>query len=68
MAVSFSRPAPARFEIWDVATGEEVYQLRGVGGGISCGMILPNEREVLFACYDNTVRLWRLPAGLGSKR
>jgi WD40 repeat protein len=54
--------------IWDAATGDEIYQLRGVGGGISCGIILPKEREVLIACYDNTIRLWRLPANLGSKR
>jgi hypothetical protein len=53
--------------LWDATTGDEVYQLEGVGGGIVCGIILPGSREVLFGCYDSTVRLWRLPASLGKR-
>jgi serine/threonine-protein kinase len=54
--------------LWDAATGEEVYQLQGVGGGIVCGIILPGSREVLFGCYDTTVRLWRLPDSIGGPK
>ena len=54
--------------LWDAASGDEVYQLRGVGGGIVCGIILPGDREVLFGCYDTTVRLWRLPDSVGKAK
>lgn len=40
----------------------------GIGGGIVCGTILPDSREVLFGCDYATIRLRRLPASIGEPK
>jgi WD40 repeat protein len=53
--------------VWDADTGQELYRYDGHGDivlGVAC---TPDGRQALSASYDRTVRVWRLPPGLGGK-
>src|SRR5262249_41137740 len=47
--------------LWDLVTGRRIHRLNGVPGKVLQVSLSPDGRRAVFACQDQSVRLWELP-------
>ncbi len=47
--------------VWDLATGDKLYELVGHSGGVNSLAFGPDESTVATASDDGTVMIWKLP-------
>jgi len=50
-------------KIWDIATGKEIFTLRGHSGGISSVRFSKDGDKIVSSSSDSTIRLWNVATG-----
>lgn len=50
-------------QIWETATGEEVFRLRGHTGVVTAVAFSPNGRRLISASHDHTIKIWDTTSG-----